>query len=58
MSKIKITHEKVLDDTRKYVKNTVRRTSAPGSAIGPVKTVLSCDMVASAYGGCSKNENR
>lgn len=49
---------KVLDDMRKYVKNTVRRTSAPGSAIGPVKTVLSSDMVASAYGGCSKNENR
>lgn len=49
---------KVLDDMRKYVKNTMRRTSAPGSAIGSVKTILSSDMDASAYGGCNKNENK
>lgn len=48
---------KVLDDMRKYVKNTMR-TSAPGSAIGSVKTILSSDIDASAYGGCNKNENK
>lgn len=36
----------------------MRRASAPGSTIGSVKTILSSDMVASAYGGCNKNENK
>lgn len=43
---------------RNYAKNMMIKTSASDSIIGSFRIVFPSDMVASAYGGCNKNENK